>query len=112
MRRLAYLLPVCLTAAEDFEFFEKKVRPVLASRCYACHSTKAKPVQGDFYADSKDGVRRGGKSGVPAVIPGNPAVRPHRLAGVARNAAPIAPAEFLLEEVFMISARIRPCSRR
>jgi len=73
MRRLAYLLPVCLTAAEDFEFFEKKVRPVLASRCYACHSTKAKPVQGDFYADSKDGVRRGGKSGVPAVIPGNPA---------------------------------------
>jgi len=57
---------------EGVEFFEKKIRPVLATQCYVCHSTDADPVQGDLYVDSKEGLLRGGKSGAPAVVPGKP----------------------------------------
>ena len=28
-------------SAEQLEFFENKVRPLLADKCYRCHSTKA-----------------------------------------------------------------------
>ncbi len=59
-------------SGEGMEFFEKKIRPVLATECYACHSEKSKPVQGGLYADSKEGLLRGGKSGVAAVVPGKP----------------------------------------
>src|SRR5687768_12083802 len=61
-----------LSADEGTDFFEKHIRPVLATQCYACHSAKAPVAQGGLYADTKDGLLRGGKSGVPAVVPGNP----------------------------------------
>lgn len=61
-----------LAADEGIDFFEKNIRPVLATRCYGCHNSKLKPAQGDFYADTKDGMMRGGKSGVPSIVPGKP----------------------------------------
>ena len=61
-----------LSADEDTDFFEKNIRPVLATSCYPCHSAKLTQAQGGFYADSKDGLLRGGKSGVPAIVPGKP----------------------------------------
>jgi len=61
-----------LWADEGLAFFEKHIRPVLAKECYSCHSERAKPAQGNLYADSREGLLRGGKSGVPAVIPGKP----------------------------------------
>ena len=70
---LTLLLVAPLAAAGDgIEFFEKQIRPVLAARCYACHSARSKPVQGGLYLDSKEGMLRGGKSGAPAVVPGKP----------------------------------------
>jgi len=57
---------------EGVEFFEKKIRPVLSTQCYACHSSDADPLQGGLYVDSKEGLLRGGKSGAPAVVPGKP----------------------------------------
>ncbi|MDE0292711.1 MAG: DUF1549 domain-containing protein, partial [Bryobacterales bacterium] len=53
------------------EFFEKKIRPVLASRCYLCHGADAPQVQGGLLLDSRQGVLTGGNSG-PAVKPGDP----------------------------------------
>ncbi len=53
------------------DHFEKKVRPVLASHCYACHSKSAATPQGGLLLDSTHGIRRGGNSG-PAILPGNP----------------------------------------
>lgn len=71
---LTLLCPLLATAAEDpTDFFEKNIRPVLARQCYACHSEKSKPVQGDLLVDSREGLARGGKSGIPALIPGKPA---------------------------------------
>ena len=51
-------------------FFEKKVRPILVSHCYTCHSADTKP-SGDLRVDDRNGLLTGGKSG-PAVVPGKP----------------------------------------
>jgi hypothetical protein len=68
----ATLLCVPALADEGTDYFENKIRPVLAERCYSCHSAKLKSPLGELYADSKEGLLRGGKSGVPAVVPGKP----------------------------------------
>ena len=60
-------------AADDpagIEFFEKNIRPVLVSKCYSCHSAKAKKLKGGLMLDSREAIRRGGESG-HAVVPGN-----------------------------------------
>ncbi len=61
--------PTGKPSAEQIEFFEKKIRPVLVASCYECHSAKAKKVQGSLLLDSRAGLLRGGDSG-PAVVPG------------------------------------------
>src|SRR5262245_36559219 len=53
------------------DHFEKKVRPALASHCYACHSKSAAAPQGGLLLDSTQGLRRGGNSG-PLFQPGDP----------------------------------------
>jgi hypothetical protein len=55
----------------NFEFFEKKVRPVLVQQCYECHSAAAKKLKGGLRLDSREGIRKGGDSG-PALAPGRP----------------------------------------
>ncbi len=55
--------------AATAEFFEMRIRPLLAENCYACHTSARK---GGLQADSGEGLRRGGNSG-PAVLPGNSA---------------------------------------
>jgi len=52
------------------EFFEKKVRPVLAGHCYGCHSADTKPA-GNLRVDDQHGLLAGGNGG-PAVVPGHP----------------------------------------
>ncbi len=56
--------------ANDLEFFESKIRPLLAERCYGCHSKEEK-VKGELLLDSRDGWMVGGTIG-PAIIPGDP----------------------------------------
>jgi hypothetical protein len=58
--------------AQDTAFFESKIRPVLAARCYACHSSKLSAPMGSLVVDTKSGLLKGGVSG-PAVVPGKPA---------------------------------------
>lgn len=57
--------------AEDVEFFESKVRPLLVKNCYECHSTDANKLKAGLYVDSREGLVRGGDSG-PAALPGRP----------------------------------------
>ncbi len=57
--------------ADNSEFFEKKIRPVLAESCYSCHSSKMKSPKGGLALDTKAGMLKGGVSGV-AVIPSKP----------------------------------------
>jgi hypothetical protein len=58
-------------SANDLQFFEAKVRPVLIDRCYKCHSREADKVRGGFLLDSREALLHGGDSG-PAIVPGNP----------------------------------------
>ena len=57
-------------APEDIEFFESKIRPVLATNCYTCHSAEAKVRMGGLSLDTRDGIREGGQRG-HAVMPGD-----------------------------------------
>ena len=52
------------------EFFEKRIRPVLAEHCYRCHSAAAArtgKLKGKLQLDTRAGVQRGGASGVVVV---------------------------------------------
>ena len=55
---------------EQLDFFEKKIRPVLAEKCYKCHWQEAEKIKGGLMLDTREGIRRGGDNG-PAVVPGN-----------------------------------------
>src|SRR2546428_170835 len=57
--------------AEEIEFFEKKIRPVLAEICYKCHSASSEKLKGELLLDSKEGMLKGGESGKPAIVPGD-----------------------------------------
>jgi len=70
MRRLASALwfgavPLCA----QFEFFETRIRPVLASQCYSCHGPEK--ASGGLRLDSKAALLAGGSRGT-ALIAGNP----------------------------------------
>ncbi len=56
--------------SEKVEFFEKNIRPVLAERCYECHSAEAKKLKGGLRLDSQKGVAAGGDGG-PVIVPGD-----------------------------------------
>ena len=58
------------SSAEGIDFFEKKIRPVLAAQCYKCHRESEK-VKGGLRLDSRAGILQGGETG-PALVPGNP----------------------------------------
>jgi Protein of unknown function (DUF1549)/Protein of unknown function (DUF1553)/Planctomycete cytochrome C len=55
----------------DMEFFENRIRPVLADRCYKCHSHDAEKIKGGLMLDTREGMIHGGDTG-PAVVPGKP----------------------------------------
>jgi cytochrome c553 len=69
---LAAALPVSSQAADvtpsGLEFFESKIRPVLASACYDCHG--AEQQKAGLRLDSRQGLLDGGDSG-PAIVPGD-----------------------------------------
>ncbi len=56
---------------DQTDFFEKKIRPVLADHCYKCHSAGAEKLKGGLLLDTRDGLLTGGDSG-PALVPGKP----------------------------------------
>jgi cytochrome c553 len=54
--------------ADSPEFFENKIRPVLATNCYNCHAASA---LGGLRLDNRDGMMKGGTRG-SAIVPGDP----------------------------------------
>jgi hypothetical protein len=59
--------PPQASADADANFFERKVRPLLAERCQRCHSARAGKKKGGLLLDGRDAVLRGGDSGAAAV---------------------------------------------
>jgi len=56
--------------AGDVQFFESRIRPVLAEHCYECHSAEADKSKGGLLLDTRDGIRTGGDTGA-SVVPGS-----------------------------------------
>ena len=56
--------------ADEVKFFESEIRPLLITHCYGCHSRTANLAKGALRVDTRDAIRRGGRSG-PAVVPGD-----------------------------------------
>ncbi|MEQ1830193.1 MAG: PSD1 and planctomycete cytochrome C domain-containing protein, partial [Pirellula sp.] len=52
-------------------FFESKIRPLLITHCYECHSKEADEPGGNLLLDSRVGIVRGGIT-EPLLIPGDP----------------------------------------
>ena len=55
--------------AEQAEFFELSIRPVLASVCFECHGGES--TSGGLRVDSREALLIGGERG-PAILPGKP----------------------------------------
>lgn len=58
-------------SATELEFFESKIRPVLAEKCYSCHSVNAEKLKGDLLVDHIQSLLEGGEAG-PSIVPGKP----------------------------------------
>ena len=56
---------------EDIEFFEKKVRPLLAANCLSCHNATGSSPMGGLRLTSRESLMKGGDRG-PAVAITNP----------------------------------------
>lgn len=58
--------PCVIARADDagIEFFEKRIRPILTEHCAECHAANSKKLGGNLFLDSRDGVLKGGDSGV------------------------------------------------
>src|SRR5258706_310298 len=61
--------PATPDRARLLEFFETKVRPVLAEQCFSCHGNLAKP-KGGIRLDRKEFVFQASEE--PLVVPGHP----------------------------------------
>ncbi len=65
---VVFFLAAAAGLAEGNDAFELRVRPVLATACYSCHTESA---MGGLQLDSREHLLKGGKSG-PAIVPGDP----------------------------------------
>ena len=56
---------------EQIEFFERKIRPILAEQCFKCHSSTGEKIKGGLVLDSRGAMLKGGDTG-PGIVPGQP----------------------------------------
>jgi hypothetical protein len=64
-----------VASKSGLEFFERKIRPVLAEQCYGCHSAsavKSGKLKAGLQLDTREGMTLGGNRG-PAIVAGKPA---------------------------------------
>jgi mono/diheme cytochrome c family protein len=69
--RAAEAAPAPQPSAADLQFFEARIRPIFAERCYKCHSRLADKIKGGLMLDTREGMLHGGDTG-PAIVPGKP----------------------------------------
>lgn len=68
---IALLSSTSGSEGEGVAFFEKEIRPLLARRCYSCHSEKAELLRADLRLD-RPSSWSSHESAVPLVVPGEP----------------------------------------
>ena len=69
---LIVVFPFLVTSgASELDFFEAKIRPILAEKCYECHSSRSGKMKGGLRLDHINLILSGGDSG-PALTVGKP----------------------------------------
>jgi mono/diheme cytochrome c family protein len=56
--------------ADQVEFFESRIRPILAQECYECHNSRG-DEKGGLNLDHRSAWQKGGNTG-PVIVPGDP----------------------------------------
>ncbi len=69
---LAVQLGAMTTAAAAPLSFNRDIRPILSDHCFACHGQDAASRKGELRLDARDSALKGGESGEPALVPGQP----------------------------------------
>jgi mono/diheme cytochrome c family protein len=74
---LLLALPAMLPAAEDpAALFVRRVLPLLQEKCLACHGKDEKKIKGDLDLRTREATLKGGESGDPAIVAGQPEKSP------------------------------------
>lgn len=64
---------VSARAAEDAEqLFVRRIQPLFAEKCLGCHGDEAQKIKADYDMRSLATALKGGDSGEPAIVPGQP----------------------------------------
>lgn len=66
----SWAAPASAPTADQIEFFENRIRPILIEHCYSCHSERAEKIRGGLRLDNREATFKGGTSG-PAIVPGD-----------------------------------------
>jgi len=61
-----------LHAVEPKIEFNRDIRPILSDNCFSCHGPDAGSRKGGLRLDQRETALKGGKSGVAAIVPGQP----------------------------------------
>jgi mono/diheme cytochrome c family protein len=59
-----------VAATEHEKLFVRRIAPLLAAKCGACHGADSAAIEGGLSLVSREGAARGGESGLPAIQPG------------------------------------------
>lgn len=68
---LAACVPVLPAKADEIDF-QRQIRPILTDKCFACHGRDAEHREGGLRLDQRDAALKGGDTGEPAIVPGQP----------------------------------------
>src|SRR5688500_10460331 len=68
---VASAAPTVELSAEQKQFFEKKIAPILSDTCYKCHSQAEGKTKGGLALDSRAALLKGGADG-EVLVPGEP----------------------------------------
>lgn len=58
------------------QFFAREVWPLLSEKCHACHGKDVENIRGGFDLTTSAAALKGGESGEPAIVPGQPESSP------------------------------------